>query len=65
MEGKAGAIAVAIAASWHLTESVQANRHRLIKEVLVHVPDLMTKDDPHKILGVVTPVNFACTILLY
>ena len=26
---------------------------------------VLVYDDPHKILGVVTPVNFACTMLLY
>lgn len=26
---------------------------------------ILVYDDPHKILGVVTPVNFACTMLLY
>ena len=48
IEGKAGAIAVAVAASlaaaWGLNETVQANRHRLIDDVLCHVPDSMTKD---------------------
>lgn len=48
IEGKAGAIAVAVAASfaasWGLNDTVQGNRHRLIADVLGHVPDSMTKD---------------------
>lgn len=30
-----------------------------------HCDCILVYDDPHEILGVVTPVNFACTMLLY
>jgi len=56
IEGKAGAIAVAVAASlaasWHLNNSVQANQHHLIQEVLGHVPDSLTKDGLRRALSV-------------
>lgn len=56
VEGKAGAIAVAVAASlaasWQMQESVQSNQHQLIQEVLVHVPDSMTKDVLQQALSV-------------
>ena len=48
IEGKAGAIAVGVAASlaaaWGLNNTVHTNRHRLIDDVLSIVPDSMTKD---------------------
>ena len=69
LEGKAGAIAVAVAASlaagWCLSGTVETNRVRLIDELLPFLPESMTKDVIQQALAIPekTPVDQVARLL--